>query len=172
MVWSKGCHRKRSARLTQIGVCAVALAWFGVAQAASVPRATNLALLAGIARSHHTPIVLLFWSPACRYCAVVERDFLQPVIHEPRFRRVIFRRVDIDSRKTLVDFAGHATTEARFAKQFHVGLVPDIKFFNARGRKVAGQMLGLSTPSFYGAYLDAALQKAQSACLKSQLTQP
>ena len=167
MVSLQGCHRRMSARLTQIAVFVLALGWLGVVAASPLPRATNLASLGRIAQAHHAPIVLLFWSPACRYCAVVERDFVQPITTDPQYRKVIFRRIYIDSRKTLTDFAGHMTTEARFAKRFHVALVPDIKFFNARGQKAAPEMLGLSTPSFYASYLDSALQKAQSACRKS-----
>ncbi|HUW97675.1 MAG TPA: thioredoxin fold domain-containing protein [Acidiferrobacter sp.] len=166
MVKLEGCHRKRSARLTQIGVFVLALGGLGMVPAKALLRATNLAALGAVARAHHTPIVLLFWSPTCRYCGVVERDFVEPDRHEPRFRSIIFRRVNIDSDKRLVDFAGHVTTEARFAKRFHVRLVPDIKFFNGQGRIVAPEMLGLSTPSFYESYLDSALQTAQRACQK------
>ena len=166
MVRLEGCHRKMSAQLTQIGVLAFALGGLGVAPASVLPRATSLAVLGEVAQTQHAPIVLLFWSPTCRYCAVVERDFLEPVAHDPKFRHVIFRRVNIDSRKMLVDFAGRTTTEARFAKRFHITLVPDIKFFNGQGRKIAPEMLGLSTPSFYGSYLDSALRRAQDACQK------
>lgn len=163
MVRLEGCYRKRSARLTQIGVLLLALAGLGRAFATTLPRATNLAALATEAQTLHVPIVLFFWSPTCRYCAVVDRDFLRPAIKDPRFRQFMFRRVNIDSHKALVDFAGHTTTEARFAKRFPVRLVPDIKFFDPKGRKVVGGILGVANPSFYTFYLDAALKKAQGA---------
>ena len=164
---SEGRHRKRSGALTQILSLALVLAWPSLAAASGVPRASNLEALARTPQAHHAPIVLLFWSPGCRYCAVVERDFLQPASTDPRFRRVVFRRIDIDSAKSLVDFTGHATTEARFAKRLGVALVPDIRFYNAKGQKVAPEMRGLSTPSFYGSYLDAALRLAQNGCQRS-----
>lgn len=164
MVRSEGCHRKRSEALTQILSLALLLAWSSLAVASVLPRAVNLKVLARVAKAQHAPIALLFWSPGCRYCAVVERDFLQPASADPRFRHVIFRRIDIKSGKALWDFAGHVTTEARFAKRLGVTLVPDIRFYNAKGQKAAPEMLGLSTPSFYGSYLDTALRKAQKVC--------
>ncbi len=167
MVRSEGCHRKRSAALTQILSLALILTWSSLAVASAIPRAVNLKALARVAEAHHAPIALLFWSPGCRYCAVVERDFLQPATTDPRFRHVIFRRIDIKSSKVLRDFAGRATTEARFAKRLGVTLVPDIRFYNAQGQKVAPEMLGLSTPSFYASYLDAALRRAQNLCQRS-----
>lgn len=164
MVRSEGCHRKRSAALTQILSLALTLVWSSLAVASAIPRAVNLEALARVAQAHHAPIALLFWSPGCRYCAVVKRDFLQPATTDPRFRHVIFRRIDIKSGKALRDFGGRATTEARFAKRSGVTLVPDIRFYDAEGHKAAPEMLGLSTPSFYGSYLDAALRKAQKVC--------
>jgi len=168
----EGCHRKKLARLTQIGVFVWAAMGLGIAQGAPLARATDLVALRALAHARHEPIVLLFWSPTCRYCAVVERDFLGPAASEPRFRRIVFRRVDIDSQKPLIDFAGHKTTEARFAKRFHVALVPDIKFFDAQGRKVGADMRGLSTPDFYAAYLDSALDDAQNVCQRSLRAKP
>lgn len=167
MVRSEGCHRKRSGRLTQILSLALIVFWPGLAAAAVIPRAVNLAALARLAHVRHVPIVLLFWSPGCRYCRVVDRDFLGPAASTPRFRDVIFRRIDIDSHGSLRDFAGRATTYARFARQSGVTLVPDIRFYNPKGGRAAAQMLGLSTPAFYGSYLYAALQKAQTLCRKS-----
>lgn len=164
---SEGCHRKRSGALTQILSLALILVCPSLAAASSVPRALNLEALARVAEAHRAPIVLLFSSPGCRYCAVVDRDFLQPASTDPRFRRVVFRRIDINSGKTLVDFAGQATTEARFAKRLGVTLIPVIRFYNAKGQKVAPEILGLSTPSFYGSYLDAALRRAQNRCRRS-----
>lgn len=166
MVRSEGCHRKRSAALTQILSLVLILLWPSLATASVIPRAMNLAALARMARVRHTPIVLLFWSPTCRYCRVVDRDFLRPAAATSRFRDVIFRRVDIESQKSLQDFAGRVTTEALFARRSGVTLVPDIRFYNAQGRRIAAQMLGLSTPAFYGSYLNAALRKAQKVCQK------
>lgn len=167
MVRSEGCHRKRSAALTQILGLLLILVGPSLAAASLIPRAGDLEALARVARIRHVPIVVLFWSPTCRYCRVVERNFLRPTAAASPFRQVIFRRIDIDSQKSLRNFDGRVMTERQFARRSGVTLVPDIRFYNAQGRRVATQILGLSTPAFYGFYLRAALQKAQSLCRKS-----
>lgn len=159
-------HRKRSLAHKQI-LAIVFLCASALAQAQLIPRATNLLQLGRLAAARHVPIVLLFWSPTCHYCAIVERDFLDPETQEPRYRSVLYRRIDIASHKTLVDFSGHQTTEAAFAAYYHLTLVPVLWFVNAQGKPLAHPLIGLSTPAFYGAYLDDAIQKAELACAKT-----
>lgn len=164
MVRSEGPHRKRSLARTQIGAFLAACLLAGSVAAATLSRVTNLARLGAQAQARHAPIVLLFWSPTCHYCHVVEHVFLLPAAHGRRYRQVLFRRVDIDSARPLTDFAGAPTTEAMFAARYHITLVPDVRFFNGQGRQVAPHILGISDPDFYAAYLDQALDHAIAAC--------
>ncbi|MDA8390994.1 MAG: thioredoxin fold domain-containing protein [Gammaproteobacteria bacterium] len=149
--------------LTQM-LAALVLFACALRPAQALPRAVNLHRLGAAALARHTPIVILFRSHTCRYCEVVAREFLDPAAQEPQYRHILFRSVYIDSHKALVNFTGARTTEAGFAARYHIRLVPDIRFFDGRGREVAHSLLGLSTPDFYSAYLSAALHKAMRAC--------
>ncbi|MDA8360455.1 MAG: thioredoxin fold domain-containing protein [Gammaproteobacteria bacterium] len=140
--------------------------------ALALPRAVDLRSLGALALARRTPIVLLFRSHTCRYCAVVAHQFLDPAAREPQYRRVLFRSVYIDSNRPLTDFAGVHTTEARFAARYHIRLVPDIQFYDGHGRQVAHRLLGLSTPDFYASYLSAALHRAMRACARSPAGTP
>jgi hypothetical protein len=70
------------------------------------------------------------------------------------------RQVDIGSDDNLRDFSGATTTQATFAGRNKVQMVPTIKLFDAQGRELTQPLVGLSTPDFYGGYLDQAIDDA------------
>jgi hypothetical protein len=70
--------------------------------------------------------------------------------------------VDITSGAPLVDFAGHGTTQAAFARAAHVRLVPTIAFVGAGGKALAEPLIGLTLPDFYLAYLERRIDQARA----------
>ncbi len=74
--------------------------------------------------------------------------------------KVIMRQIEYQSRGRLVDFSGKTTTAAQFSRQQKVRLTPTIKLFDADGTVLAEPLIGLSTPDYYGAYLDRAIDEA------------
>jgi thioredoxin-related protein len=141
------------------------LAWFSLAGAAGAPdkiaTALDLSREAAVSRARQLPILILFSSPNCAYCERVKREFLLPMQRNPDYAdKVIMRQVEYRGRGRLVDFSGKETTPEQFSQQQKVHLTPTIKLFDAAGHVLTEPLVGLTTPDYYGAYLDRAIDEA------------
>jgi hypothetical protein len=80
---------------------------------------------------------------------------------------VLIRKVYIDSEETLRDFSGAPVTGAELAARYGVKLTPIVVFLGPEGEELAERMIGISSPDYYGAYLDehiaTALQQMSAA---------
>lgn len=152
-------------RLVALGLGLGSLAWIAVAGAAgqgdSIPYAADLAREAESCKIRQLPMLVLFTAPNCAYCERVRQEFLLPMQRNPGYAdKVVFRQVDMRSNNKLLDFSGNATTYARFARLHKIVLTPTIKLFDADGNSLTEPLVGLSTPDFYGVYLDRAIDEA------------
>ncbi|MFN3397323.1 MAG: thioredoxin family protein [Sulfurimicrobium sp.] len=148
-----------------LGLGLAILAWIATASAApgrdELGFATDLTQDAEVARTRQIPILILFVAPNCSYCERVKHDFLLPMQHNPEYaNKVIFRQLYLKSGNTLLDFDGKRISHTRFAKQHKIKFTPTINLLDADGNLLAEPLVGLSTPDFYGAYLDAAIDAA------------
>lgn len=126
-----------------------------------VPAAHDLRADARSAARTRIPILLFFAADSCRYCEVVEQSYLDPMIVAGQYRgRVLFRRIQIDAATPLRDFNGRMTTQQAFAKAHGVRLTPVVRLVDARGHDLVPQLLGYSSPDFYGSYLESAIDNA------------
>ena len=113
------------------------------------------------AQIKHAPILVLFMSSNCSYCERVLREFLLPMQLNAEYRnKVVMRQIEVGSDTALKDFAGRATTQAQFAMRYRVQMVPTVMLFDAQGNVLATPLVGLTTPDFYGGYLDQAIDEA------------
>jgi thioredoxin-related protein len=147
------------------GLGVASLAWFSLAGAAGpvdeIPVTADLTLEAAVSRSKQLPILILFTAQKCPYCERVKQEFLLPMQRNPEYAdKVIMRQIEYQDRSRLVDFSGKATTAAQFSKQQKVRLTPTIKLFDAEGRSLTEPLVGLTTPDYYGYYLDRAIDEA------------
>lgn len=152
-------------RLVALGLGLGSLAWItlagAVAPSDSIPYAADLAREAETCKLRQVPMLILFTTPNCAYCERVRQEFLLPLRRNPEYAdKVVFRQVDLRSNSKLLDFSGNATTQARFAKLHKITLTPTIKLFDAAGNSLTEPLIGLSTPDFYGVYLDRAIDEA------------
>jgi len=149
-----------------IRLLCVILAWittgWGQAQGdAAIPVVQDFTLEARAAQTRQLPILVLFMSPDCSYCERVLQEFLLPMQRNAEYRsKVIMRQVDVGSDDNLRDFTGAVTTQMAYAGRNKVQMVPTIKLFDAQGRELTQALVGLSTPDFYGGYLDQAIDEA------------
>ncbi|MHB8455580.1 MAG: thioredoxin fold domain-containing protein [Acidiferrobacterales bacterium] len=128
-----------------------------IAVAAGLPAARNLQADALRAR----PVLVFFSARSCAYCKEVENLYLKPMYADAGYRdKVIIRQVDIDSTRVMRDFSGKSTSGVAFARRYGVSLTPTIKFLDARGRELVPALVGVSSPDFYGSYLDQAITAA------------
>lgn len=148
------------------GLLVIILAWFTAAGAhaqdkAEIPLARDFTLEAANARTKNVPILVMFSRHDCTFCAQVLQEFLLPMRRNAEYEsRVIMRRVDVGSSAPLRTFSGKATTHARFAREHRIRLTPTIKLFDAQGHELTEPLIGLTTPDYYGGFLDQRIDEA------------
>ncbi len=123
-------------------------------------RATNLQTDAREAARRKVPIMIMYSSAHCHFCARVKREYLIPMHRDRSYRaRVIIREIDIGSALPLTGFDGKATTEGAFAAASKVFMVPTVKVYDTRGNEASEPLVGLLTPDYYFGYLEAVIDE-------------
>lgn len=150
--------------IRMIAAWGLILAWGLITPAASfaangLVHAKNFRADSLLAAKRRVPILVLFSTPTCPYCAVVKRDYLVPMQKDPAYRdRVLIRELTVNSNAVLTGFDGKPTTEAAFAAAAKVFVVPTVMVFDPRGEPVGEPIVGLLIPDFYFGYLEAAIE--------------
>lgn len=148
------------------GLLVIILAWFTAAGAhaqdkAEIPLARDFTLEATNARTKNVPILVLFSRHNCAFCTQLLQEFLLPMQRNAEYEsKVIMRQIDVGSSAPLRSFSGKATTHARFARDNQIKLTPTIKLFDAEGHELTEPLVGLTTPDYYGAFLDQRIDQA------------
>lgn len=107
------------------------------------------------------PILLMFSAEGCHYCMRVENEFLKPMLLSGDYGdRVLIRQMKIDSFDKIRDFEGKKVTAADFADRYNVFVTPTVVFIDGDGVELAEKRVGLTTPDFYGGYLDQSINEA------------
>lgn len=142
-------------------ILAWGLALSGAASAAdSLVHAKNFQANARDAAKRQVPILVLFTSPGCHYCERVKREYLAPMHKDPAYgKKVIIREVTMGATTPLTGFDGTRTTEGAFAAENKVFMVPTVKVFDPRGNDASDAIVGLLSPDYYFAYLEAAIDE-------------
>ncbi|MGM0595331.1 MAG: thioredoxin family protein [Pseudomonadota bacterium] len=115
-----------------------------------------------VAAEKRVPIVLMFSAGHCTYCHRVENEFLRPMLMSGDYEdKALIRKVKIDQySKTLRDFSGEKISPAEFAERYDIKVTPTVVFINGDGMELAKKRVGLTTPDFYGGYLDKSINQA------------
>ncbi len=148
-------------RFVCILICAVL--GTGPAAAGGVPEARDLSADAGQVAQHKTPLVVMFSRDDCPYCDVVRDRYLVPLIEDSSAAApVLVRVVHLGHHTPLKDFSGRTSTHTAFARAQGVDFVPTLRFFDAGGRMLVPDMIGLMLEDFYALYLTASIGDAQA----------
>jgi thioredoxin-related protein len=145
---------------------AIILAWFTTVGAhaqdkVEIPMVRDFTLEATNARTKNAPILVLFSRHNCAFCTQVLHEFLLPMRRNAEYEsKVIMRQIDVGSSALLRTFSGKTTTHARFAKDHRIKLTPTIKLFDAEGHELTEPLIGLTTPDYYGGFLDQRIDAA------------
>ncbi|MFW2372617.1 MAG: thioredoxin fold domain-containing protein [Gammaproteobacteria bacterium] len=122
---------------------------------------TNMQQLGQQATEKNLPILLLFSMRSCPYCDFIRDDYLIPMLDDPAYmNKVIIREVYTDSFKTIRDFNGNKLEPMDLAQQYQATLAPTLVFIDGKGRQLVEKMVGVTTPDFYGGYLDRAIDQS------------
>lgn len=107
------------------------------------------------------PILLMFSAEGCSYCIRLEEDFLKPMLRSGDYTdRVLIRKMKIDGFGKVRDFDGKAILASAFADRYNVSVTPTVVFIDGDGMELAQKRVGLTTPDFYGGYLDQSIDQA------------
>lgn len=107
------------------------------------------------------PILLMFAADFCAYCERLEEDFLRPMLRSGDYEdKVLIRKLHIDSEERVRDFHGDEVSPAEIAEQYAVTVTPTVVFIDGDGVELAPKRVGLTTPDFYGGYLDDSINQA------------
>lgn len=133
-----------------------------------VEAATDLAADASLAARQGAVILLEFAAADCPYCALLEEEFLKPMLRSGDYDgRVIMRVIDVDRAIPLTDFEGDRSTMAALADRFGVELTPTLVLVDSRGKPLVKRIVGIWSLDFFGGLLDeriaSALIKARNA---------
>jgi len=121
----------------------------------------DLAAVGKQAESKHLPIMLMFSAKGCTYCTKLEEDFLKPMLRSGDYTdKVLIRKLRIDGYDKIRDFEGKPVAASDFADRYSVFVTPTVVFIDGDGVELAKKRVGLSTPDFYGSYLDQSIDRA------------
>ncbi len=112
--------------------------------------------------SQGLPLLIEFSAEDCPYCHLLEEEFLKPMLRSGDYTdRVIIRKVDIGSDIPLTDFDGAPVTGRELARRYGVKVTPTVLLLDAEGRELSARLIGVTTPDFFGGYLDAAIDESR-----------
>ena len=104
-------------------------------------------------------IVLMVSQPACGYCVKVKEDYLEPLLKTADAPAV--EVVSLGTAHSFVGFDGKQTTAEALTRQLNAHFTPTLLFVDSQGNTLHEPMVGLTTPEFYGYYLDEAIRTSR-----------
>lgn len=126
-----------------------------------IPEITDLRTEASLARAKRLPLLVMFSSEYCPYCTTLKNDFLKPMMFSGDYDdKILFRRLELRADADIVDFDGKKVNVWEFAERYEVRVTPTLVFIDHQGKPMAPKMVGLTTPDFFGGYLDDAITTA------------
>lgn len=145
---------------------ALLAAWLAAAPAAAgevqVESARDLEAVAAVATERDVPVLLMFSSPFCSYCQLVEEDFLEPMLLSGDYTdKVVIRKVGMTiGERKLTGFHGEPITVDELASRYDVSLTPTLVFVDSEGHALAKNLVGVTTVDYYGYYVDESIDVA------------
>ena len=126
-----------------------------------VPEITDLQREARLAATRQVPILVMFGADHCSYCHQLEEDFLKPMLRSGDYTdKVLIRQVQLDGYGSVRDFDGREISVDDLASRYDVRLTPTVVFVDQQGRRVAPNLVGLSTVDYYGGFLDDSIERS------------
>lgn len=119
---------------------------------------------ARLARDKGVPLLVMFSAPYCEYCERMEEEFLRPMLISGDYaHRVLIRKLSLSPGARIEDFDGRRIYAEEIATRYRVWVTPTVLFLGADGDELTERLVGLSTPDFFGGYLDQAIESAGAA---------
>lgn len=124
----------------------------------------DLAADAAAARAAALPILLAVTREDCRYCALLKREILVPMLRSGEYRdKVLIRELVIEPSMAIKGFDGLPTDSVSVAEALEATLSPTVLLLAPDGRRLEPPIRGINNAEFYGYYLDQAIGRALTA---------
>ena len=100
-------------------------------------------------------------SDHCPYCYQLESDFLIPMQISGDYEdRAVIRKIEIGYGSSVRDFDGSWVDADEIADRYNVSVTPTLVFIDSKGSQLARKQVGLTTPDYFGGYLDESIATA------------
>ncbi len=141
------------ANLLKLSNCLLLLFALNAPAADDLTDASNLKQLA--ADNPNEVIVLMVSQEHCGYCSRVKEDYLKPLLKSKNHPPV--RILHLDRSDQVVDFDGEKRSGSIIASKLGGRFTPTLLFVDGQGNLLHDPIVGLTTPEYYGYYLDEAI---------------
>ena len=112
-------------------------------------------------RQQNIPVVVLIDQEDCPYCRTVEGEIIAGILASRELEgRVIFGKISIDDGETIIDQEGNTVSTRDFLSGLNTHFTPTILFLDGEKNELVEKMIGLSTPDYYGFYLEQSIKEA------------
>ena len=74
-------------------------------------------------------------------------------------KRILIRKIQIDSSDDLINFNGQKVTTSQISTLYGADMTPTLVFLDASGEEQSERILGYTTPDFFSAYVDKAIDE-------------
>lgn len=100
-------------------------------------------------------ILLMISQDNCGFCVRVKEDYLKPLVASDTSPPV--RVLHLGKNQQVIDFDGQIRLADTIANRLGGRFTPTLIFTDAKGTPLHDPIVGLTTPDFYGYYLDEAI---------------
>ena len=127
-----------------------------------LPVAEDLEVLGLSSRKKMVPILIMYSTEDCVYCARLESEVLGPMrLSGADPEKVIVRKVLMEDYETLRDFSGKKRNAESYAIGRGVEIVPTVVLVDENGNELVPKIVGYQTPGIYDTYLEKAIEVSQ-----------
>ena len=112
-------------------------------------------------RKNRVPVVIMVDQEDCPYCYRVENEYFAAIFANGELSdQALFGKISIDYGETIVVEGGEAISTREFLDEYNPDFTPTILFLDDKKKELVDKIIGLTTPDFYGYYLEAANREA------------
>ncbi|PWQ94309.1 thioredoxin family protein [Leucothrix pacifica] len=124
----------------------------------------NLQKLSEEMKRNKLGLVIMFHAEYCDFCDRLEHELLQPMVRSGEYDdKVLIRKIQVDGAYDLVNFNGQQVSSDQLTTMYDASMTPTLVFLDAEGAEQAERILGYTTPDFFAAYVERAINKLHKA---------
>ena len=132
-----------------------------------VPAVEDLGRLKQQIISSHLPVLIMFSTEDCEYCAMVRKHYLLPMIHSGKYKtKILFRELFIEDFSYLRNEKGVLITGDTLALKYDVDVTPTILFIDANWRELTKRIVGISNLDYFDHLLEERILQANKSMNK------